>query len=121
MLYGLPPAASYLATLSSVTKWIPNLRLLVDHPSQIKILESQPKLSGGPWSVFIKIDMATRRAGVPLASPRLKELIQVVEASPAVELCGFYAHAGHSYGSHSSFDAIGFLHDEIEAVSHAAK
>ena len=92
--------------------------LLVDHEQHIDLLE---ELTGQqPWEVFIKIDVGSRRAGVPPDSPRLPSLIQRVVRSQAASLHGFYCHAGHSYGGRTTEEAQATLSSEIEAVLYAA-
>ncbi|KAF3931458.1 hypothetical protein ABW19_dt0203641 [Dactylella cylindrospora] len=121
ILYGLPPAASYIPTLSSLSSKIPNLRLLVDHPSQIKSLVALPQLSGKPWSVFIKLDTGYRRAGLEPASTSIRELIKLSLGSPNIQLYGFYAHAGDSYGAKTEEDSVSYLKRELETVTTAVE
>ncbi|KAJ6259625.1 hypothetical protein Dda_5263 [Drechslerella dactyloides] len=116
VLYGLPPASSYIPTLSSLSREIPNLRLLVDHPAQLKALTHLPPLSGKPWSVFVKLDTGAHRAGLPPTSPGLFELLQAALAAKNVDIYGFYAHAGDSYSSRSEEDSVKYLKIEIETV-----
>ncbi|KAB2574191.1 D-serine dehydratase [Lasiodiplodia theobromae] len=126
VLYGLPirPAAlPELLTLSTSLK----ILLMLDHPSQITHLEAfaaAQATAGTPapvWSCFIKIDMGTHRAGIPLASPTLRTLIAAAEASPAVRIHGFYCHAGHAYASRTADAAAAVLRDEVGAAVEAAK
>ncbi|KAK6353941.1 hypothetical protein TWF730_008361 [Orbilia blumenaviensis] len=121
VLYGLPPAASYVATLSSLSKNIPNLRLLVDHPSQIANLNSLPPLCGRPWSVFIKLDTGYHRAGLEPSSDSLKELLKSAILHRNISIYGFYAHAGDSYSSKTEDDSISYLKTELSTVLAAVK
>lgn len=49
------------------------------------------------------------------------DLLQAVIASPAINLHGFYAHAGTSYASKSLEEASGYLTAEISAVLDASQ
>ncbi|KAH7058639.1 putative serine dehydratase domain-containing protein [Macrophomina phaseolina] len=121
VLYGLPIRPSALPELSTLSHTL-KILLMLDHPSQITHLESFATQSGhaAPWPCFIKIDMGTHRAGLPLTSPTLRALIARAESSPAVTIHGFYCHAGHSYASRSAASASTVLHDEVGAAAAAA-
>lgn len=101
---------------------------MIDHDQQITHLEAfcatgaagKDSKTHGPWDVMIKVDVGTRRAGLPPSSPRLAELVRLAEASTAVNILGFYAHAGHSYGSRSQDAAEAALDAEARGVLQAA-
>lgn len=124
MLYGLPPASSAIPFLSELRKSV-KILLMIDHEKQISLLEDfakkSPEASTAPWDIYIKLDVGTKRAGVPLSSDRLQKLIQRVNGSDSVSLYGFYCHAGHSYGCRTQEEAEGVLTDEINGVLSAAK
>lgn len=114
---GLPINRSALKQLTEMRKLV-RIVLLVDHEQHIDLLE---EFTGEqPWDVFIKIDVGSKRAGVPPDSPRLSSLIQRVLRSKAASLHGFYCHAGHSYGGRTTKAAEATLNSEIESVLHAA-
>ncbi|KAG8684557.1 hypothetical protein FRC09_015309 [Ceratobasidium sp. 395] len=102
------------------------LRLMVDHPYQIRALEAfdrqhpskDPSLA--KWSAFIKIDVGTKRAGLTPGSVDLHGLVDTLIPSSAVSIYGFYAHAGHSYASTSQAQAAANLQTEISSVNAAA-
>ncbi|KAK1996772.1 alanine racemase [Colletotrichum falcatum] len=123
VLYGLPPAQSAIPSLSELRKSV-KILLMIDHEKQISLLEDfakrDPGAAGAAWDIFVKLDVGTRRAGLPLGGERLRELIRRADESPAVSLYGFYCHAGHSYGSRTQEEAEGFLADEIGGVLSAA-
>ncbi|KAL1633284.1 hypothetical protein SLS58_011150 [Diplodia intermedia] len=122
VLYGLPIRPSALPTLSSLTTPTFKILLMLDHPSQIPHLDAHASAHPGtpPWSCFIKIDMGTHRAGIPLTSPTLRALIAAAEASPNVRIHGFYCHAGHAYGARDADAAAAVLRDEVGAAVEAA-
>lgn len=72
------------------------------------------------WNVFIKIDVGSHRAGIPARSEALRALIAAAEASPQVNIIGFYCHAGHSYAGRSPSDAQDTLQTELSGVLDAA-
>ncbi|GJJ13883.1 hypothetical protein Clacol_008140 [Clathrus columnatus] len=127
MLYGLPIGFNKLAELAAMADVLEsyqgNLRILVDHPHQIQILEEYNKLNNrrSPWSVFVKIETGGKRAGVDPDSLAFTNLLQNLFASSAISVYGFYCHAGQSYGSTSLHEASEFLSTELQTVNKAAK
>ncbi|KIO27232.1 hypothetical protein M407DRAFT_14925 [Tulasnella calospora MUT 4182] len=124
LLYGLPVPVTKIPELSALKNELDDhggsLRLLVDHPEQVSKLQAYAQAS--PWSVFVKVDPGYKRAGVVPGSTHFLELLQSIhDAASAIELYGFYCHAGNSYGSKSLNDASSFLSDEIKTVSEAAR
>ncbi|KAJ8487514.1 hypothetical protein ONZ45_g14313 [Pleurotus djamor] len=126
ILYGLPVGTTKIADLAKLWDAIePNggiVRILIDHLDQLRALEAfeGKRNSGRRWSAFIKIDGGQKRAGVPPNSIQLKELIQAISISNAIDLYGFYAHAGNAYGSESLSGAESFLSSEVQVVNEAA-
>lgn len=96
---------------------------MVDCEQQIdqfeKFQQSHP--SAPKWDVFIKVDVGTRRAGIPLDSKALPALVQRVNESSAAQLYGFYCYAGHSYSVHKTEEATAMLHAEVQAAIEASK
>ncbi|ROT40491.1 hypothetical protein SODALDRAFT_97330 [Sodiomyces alkalinus F11] len=124
-LYGVPVAPSKIPRLAALRHSL-RIVLMIDHDQQIAHLEAFSATAGGqsktrdPWDVLIKIDVGTRRAGIPPSSPRLADLVRRAETSTAVNVLGFYAHAGHSYSSRSQDAAQAALSTEAEGVLQAA-
>jgi D-serine deaminase-like pyridoxal phosphate-dependent protein len=98
---------------------------MVDNEAHIDALEARNVSCEGrmqrKWSIFIKVDVGTHRAGIPLSSPRLKELIVRANQSSVVQISGVYCHAGHSYGCKSIDEASFVLFQEIAAATAAAE
>ncbi|OLN87230.1 D-serine dehydratase 2 [Colletotrichum chlorophyti] len=124
VLYGLPVAPSVIPLLSGYRKSV-KILLMIDHEKQVALLEDfakrTPEAATAPWDVFIKLDVGSKRAGLPLGSERLQTLIRRVTESTAVSLYGFYCHAGHSYGCRTQEEAASVLADEVNGVLGAAK
>lgn len=127
LLYGLPLGANKLADLSTLAEAVRphggEIRILIDHPDQVKILEQFETTQIHPrkWSVYILLDGATKRAGVEQGSDAFNELLSLVFESPHITLYGFYVHASIAYGSTSMDDATSFLSGEVLAVNTAAR
>ncbi|EEB09608.1 alanine racemase [Schizosaccharomyces japonicus yFS275] len=124
ILYGLPVCRSRLEELYELSKNVKSVRLLIDNLAHIDILKqfAQKHSIKRPFSVFIKIDMGTSRAGLQVGSPELQDLIDTtLNASGIINLFGFYCHAGHSYGASSIEEARNYLLDEIRAANVAAE
>jgi D-serine deaminase-like pyridoxal phosphate-dependent protein len=121
VLYGLPCPPGALPQLSELRQQT-KIQLMVDHESQIDSIEQFEAKSAQPtaWEIFIKVDMGSHRAGVETTSPRLKALIKRAEKSVAVNIYGFYCHAGHSYGCRTVESAATILNQEVKAACEAA-
>lgn len=111
----MPIGKSVLPRLIKLSEAL-KVDLLLDHPAQIQHLEETGKV----WEVFIKIDVGARRAGLPANSTELRNLVEEVEASTAVNLKGFYCHANHSYACCTVEGARSMLQDEVEGVLQGA-
>ncbi|TDZ15151.1 D-serine dehydratase [Colletotrichum orbiculare MAFF 240422] len=124
ILYGLPVSSSAIPFLNGFRKSV-KILLMIDHEKQISLLEDfaakNPDAPSAPWDIYIKLDVGTKRAGIPLSSERLQKLIRRASESSAVALYGFYCHAGHSYGCRTQEEAEGVLSEEINGVLSAAK
>ncbi|KAI0726185.1 putative serine dehydratase domain-containing protein [Fomitopsis betulina] len=126
ILYGLPVSLNKVQDLSSLWEEIePSgavLRLLIDHPDQVKFLEKFEQSRAHPrrWSMFIKVDCGPKRAGLVAGTPAFEELLTIAFASPAISVHGFYTHGSKSYGSTSASEASSHLSDELNAVNDAA-
>lgn len=125
-LYSLPVVKPRVAELAEFATKIPHLRLLIDHREQLDILSewSEAHPHSKRWSVFIKIDMGTHRAGLTNESHNLGETLQHILTDATsrknIELYGFYCHAGHSYSSTTEDSAKELLLEEIVQANHAA-
>ncbi|KAM0326728.1 hypothetical protein ACHAQA_006601 [Verticillium albo-atrum] len=120
-VYGLPIAPSKLPRLAAIRSSL-RIILIVDHDQQLEALEDFERMTtppSDPWPVFIKIDVGSRRAGVPAQSPRLEALVARAKRSHAVRVIGFYCHAGHSYGGRSTEAAEEALKQELDGLLHA--
>lgn len=125
ILFSLPVVKSKLDELADLSSKVPNLRIMLDNACQLDTLAAYNKQhSAKKWSVFIKINMGTNRAGLINDSEFLSETLvklSTPEVKEAVEVYGFYCHAGHSYASDSEDKAKSFLLEEIKHANMAAK
>ncbi|KAJ3511409.1 hypothetical protein NLJ89_g4113 [Agrocybe chaxingu] len=116
ILYGLPVAPNKIEDLSALRRELDKyggiVRLLVDHPDQVKFLEEFEAKQGAPTRC---------RAGLSPASKEFIFLVRAILKSPATSLHGFYGHAGNAYGSTSLPEASLYLSGEVESVNAAAK
>ncbi|CAG8651825.1 4241_t:CDS:2 [Acaulospora colombiana] len=123
ILYGLPVAPTKIADIAEMSSTMAQLnskakfRLLVDNVQQVKALAAFG--NNITWSIFIKVDHGGKRAGLPIGSESLKDLIQLVLSTPSISLFGFYCHAGDSYASTSFQEASSFLTTEMQTVNAA--
>ncbi|THH01788.1 hypothetical protein EW026_g948 [Hermanssonia centrifuga] len=126
ILYGLPLPPNKIADLSTlwddIAPFGATIRILIDHPEQVTFLEAYEAQRANPrlWSVFVKVDAGSKRAGLEPTSPAFEALLKRLFASPIVSIHGFYCHAGHAYSSTSLDAASAFLSTEVNAVNTAA-
>ncbi|SCU79757.1 LANO_0A07404g1_1 [Lachancea nothofagi CBS 11611] len=125
VLFSLPVVKSRLSELTELGALVPNLRLMVDNKEQLEVLAEFSKEYNiqKKWSLFIKVNMGTNRAGFDESSA-LDEALHDLLKSPAkdyLSLYGFYCHAGHSYASTTEDQARSFLLNEITSGNAACK
>ena len=96
---------------------------MIDSPQHIDILESYASSNPDiiPWPVFIKLDVGSHRAGIEPSSDELPALVRRVEGSKAVDLYGFYCHAGHSYACRREEEVKHVLGEEVRGVLEAVR
>jgi D-serine ammonia-lyase len=92
--------------------------LMVDNEQHISLLEQFD--AEKPWDIFVKINVGSQRAGVPMGSSALQSLVKRAETSTHVRIYGFYCHAGHSYAGKNSEQAQETLGLEVSSVLNAA-
>ena len=124
--YSLPCCVpEFIPLLSNLSKRVDNFQVFVDNIEHLENLKKFGKpASGKKWSVFIKVDMGTKRAGLAYDSSEFLNLLKKLtspELQEVIEPYGFYAHAGHSYSSTSINDTQTLLIEEVKAVNSAAK
>lgn len=125
--FSLPVVKSRLGELADFAEKVPHLRLMLDSVDQLDVLAAYSKdhPETKKWSVFVKIDMGTHRAGLANDSEFLNETLQRLlkhkEITDSVQLYGFYCHAGHSYGADGVDSAKKILLDEILHANKAAQ
>ncbi|CCK71196.1 D-serine ammonia-lyase DSD1 KNAG_0G01380 [Huiozyma naganishii CBS 8797] len=114
----------YLESLVALSKMVDHLRIFVDCKEHLdNLVKFGRPQETKKWSVFLKIDMGTRRAGVVCHSKEFRQTLSRLsdpEVLEVVQLYGIYAHAGHSYSLTSIIDSHKLLMDEIQAVNEAA-
>ncbi|KAH3901618.1 related to D-serine dehydratase [Saccharomycodes ludwigii] len=119
----------FMETLNSLrSKKKNHFHIFIDHVNQLeKLIEYASSAADGidsKFSVFIKIDVGTHRAGIPPDSSSYHEILNKLyteKCSKYIDLYGFYAHAGHSYHVDTLAKAHSVLIDEIEQVIKAAE
>ncbi len=130
VLFSLPVVESKLGELADMTTKYPDLqlRVMLDNLEQLDLLSKFSKEHGyeKKWSVFVKVNLGTNRAGLTNDDPELTKIIEKIvdindETDNYVSLYGFYCHAGHAYGARSMDQARSILVDEIDNANRACK
>lgn len=123
VLFSLPVVESRLSEIVEISKLFDHFRLMLDNEAQLDTLNEYSNAHGleQKWSIFIKIDMGTKRAGLVNDSEYLaRTLERALKYKSTIEIYGFYCHAGHSYLSKSEGAAKSFLLEEIVHANSAA-
>lgn len=116
VLFSLPVVKSRLSELVDLSTRVENLRLMLDNYKQIETLVEFSKTTNysKKWSIFVKINMGTNRAGILNTDEELDKIIEAAHKhSDYISLYGFYCHAGHAYSSCNCDQAQNYLIDEI--------
>lgn len=121
ILYGLPVSKLMLPEFARFQSLVPSFKLMVDNISQVNALKEYAAENGCKWTVYVKIDMGTHRAGLEENTEKLHSLIREILSTATIILHGFYCHAGHSYDARSGDDARALLVSEIKHANLAAK
>lgn len=115
----------YMTRLANTANRVKTLRVFVDNEEHLNNLVEYGRLPGDKkWSLFVKLDMGTHRAGVVTESSEFQSLLKKIlskDVKEVAELYGFYAHCGHSYHASSASQAYQYFEDELKAVNNAAK
>lgn len=124
--YSLPACVpEILQELGELSKRVDYLRIFVDNVEHLdNLVKFGVPPSGKKWSLFVKVDMGTHRAGVASGTTEFDHLLAKItspEVREVADLYGFYAHAGHSYSVETIKDAHNILIEEITAVNNAAE
>ena len=121
--YGLPACVpNIIPDLYNLSRKVKKFRVFIDNIQHIDYLEEfRHGLNGEKfkWSVFVKIDCGTHRAGVFLEEELVTLLRKLLLAKDSIELYGFYCHAGHSYSKSSLKENEDLLLEEIRFVNDA--
>lgn len=125
ILYGIPLPPSQTERLAQLGKQLgtESISVLIDNTAQLQAVRKFKAMAGFRLKIFVKIDTGYHRAGVVVGTEKFNRLITDIldeEALGAVELLGFYSHAGHSYGGESALGAIELLIVELERLEKAA-
>ncbi len=121
IVYGLPNITEdTLLHILELSKKVKHFRLLIDNVEHIKILKAfNDKYNvEAPWSIFIKLDAGTARAGIEKPQV-LSQVLSEVLLNSHLSLYGFYVHAGHSYSSNNVEESENHFLEELQCVSDA--
>jgi len=104
VIYGVPVAPSHVERVANIARILGRrggfVRLLVQHASQIPLLQQISRLSGYPVYVYIHVDVHDEPCGVRPGSPALHDLFSqieriVLEGPMSMIGPGLYCHLEH--------------------------
>ncbi|KNG83099.1 hypothetical protein ANOM_008061 [Aspergillus nomiae NRRL 13137] len=120
VLYGIPLVPSQVSRLALAAAELgpDSVSVMIDHPDQIRFLDTFARIAGFAVGVFLKIDCGYHRAGLPpraMDKGGLLSKLGEMEKTEVGRLVGIYSHSSLSYGGRSRGDALGHLRGEVEA------
>ncbi|KAI7864222.1 uncharacterized protein EV154DRAFT_534144 [Mucor mucedo] len=120
VLLGFPITPDKFSEIFELSKKVTVFQIFIDNLSTLEALEAYYTTEYGEnddshkMSVFLKVDCGYGRAGVPINDPETIELAKRLQKSPCVDFTGIYTHAGHSYSSENSTEALEYLRNECD-------
>ncbi|KAB8224126.1 putative serine dehydratase domain-containing protein [Aspergillus novoparasiticus] len=120
ILYGIPLVPSQVSRLALAAAELgpDSVSVMIDHPDQIKFLDTFARIAGFAAGVFLKVDCGYHRAGLPpraMDKGGLFSKLEELEKTGAGRLVGIYSHSSLSYGGRNRGDALRHLRGEVEA------
>jgi D-serine deaminase-like pyridoxal phosphate-dependent protein len=103
-----------------------NIRFLVDHISQIKLVERVGELSGYPPRVYILVDIGDCYSGVRPGTPEFQELFSRIEqivftqGTPSLDFVGFYSDTTSLDESADQVAHLRLLDRQLAVLLHAS-
>jgi len=97
IIYAVPIHPGRLDRVSRLISAGADLKILVDHPSVLNMLELKAAEKRTAFKIMLKIDSGYGRAGLPPGSDTLYDMALRIHRSGNLGLAGVLTHAGHSY------------------------
>lgn len=120
IVYGQLFTEDKMSRLGRLASTLSSFHVFVDSDSGIQLLEDN-KLPDRRWSVLVKVDTGSSRAGVMWDGNRGLELARRLSSSAACSFHGIYCHEGQSYSSKDAGDIDQFSSQAAERILHLAK
>ncbi|CAO0800452.1 unnamed protein product [Mucor circinelloides] len=116
VLVGFPITADKFNDIFDLSCKVDVFQIFIDNVATLEALESYCESAGSQKKInaFLKVDCGYGRAGVPIHDEKTLLLAKRLFESPHVEFTGIYTHAGHSYSSQSSDEALEYLKNECD-------
>lgn len=93
-----------------------NLIIGIDHPDQIRLLETHFSGRENPLKVRIEIDCGFHRCGIPPDDELLISLASEIKASSWLHLDGLFTHAGQAYSAKSIIEIAQIAEQEAQEI-----
>lgn len=118
VLVGFPITADKFDDIFDLSSKVEAFQIFIDNLATLEALEEYCKSTGYQKKIdaFLKVDCGYGRAGVPINDEKTLLLAKRLSDSPHVAFTGIYTHAGHSYSSQSSDEALEYLKNECDVA-----
>lgn len=118
--YAVPLALDKFNVVYNISQKI-SLKVLVDNPRTVEMLEEFSKEVDADFTVMLKVDCGNHRCGVDPDSPIAVKLASKLSQAPHLKFNGILAHAGHSYSAKSVDEIRKIATHEQEVMVRFAK
>ncbi|MFW9792975.1 MAG: alanine racemase [Candidatus Thorarchaeota archaeon] len=98
--YAVPLAPDKFNAIYDISK-MTNLKVLIDNPYTVEILDKFSEKVSTQFVVMLKVDCGNHRCGVDPKKPEALKLARKINEASNLEFKGILAHAGHSYSTKS--------------------
>ncbi|KAG2215308.1 hypothetical protein INT46_005925 [Mucor plumbeus] len=118
VLLGFPITPDKFSDIFELSTKVDIFQIFIDNLATLEALEVFCKSSASQKkvNVFLKVDCGYGRAGVPINDEKTLLLAKRLSESSHVAFTGIYTHAGHSYLSQSSDEALEYLKNECDVA-----
>ncbi len=118
--YAVPLALDKFDVVYNISKKT-NLKVLVDNPITVDLLDKFSRAVDAEFIVMLKVDCGYHRSGVNPDTPSALRLAHKISKAPHLQFKGILTHAGHSYSASSVNEIIRIVTQEQEVMVQFAK
>ncbi|MEX2641402.1 MAG: alanine racemase [Balneolales bacterium] len=116
MTYAFPVTPDKFPDVVKLAHQTDHFHILLDHPQVLSALEDYGRENSHIFSVFLKVDSGSSRAGIDPEAPSSVTLAEAMHKSSYVDFRGILAHAGHTYEGKTIQEIKNLAHEEAKRM-----